>query len=360
MVKTRFFYYKKDFIQFVNLVYIKKNRNIVEGFVMDDMMAEYFSGMEFGKLQQFGVMGVLPVLKTNSEHQEYLTLKEAMIQDLIKITELNDSGAVPELKVINNADIPVLILDGEELMGAKQNRIVNTSILLKEKSETIIPVSCVEQGRWSYTSKNFQDSDRIASFHLRNVKSTSVKHSVESSGEYLSDQGAVWNEVHKLQNKMEVNSPTSAMGDVYDAKSIDLQEFVEAFDLVEGQKGLMVFVDGEIIGLDVVSNESAYRHLHEKLIKSYSLDSMVKEKKINTEINPDKAQKFVENILKSNISKNKSVGYGFDYRFASNLYTGSSLVYKDEVIHASFFKTIEDNEFGEMARYSTRAHLRQQ
>ena len=131
---------------------------------MDDMMAEYFSGMEFGKLQQFGVMGILPVLNNNSEHQEYLTLKEAMIQDLIKITELNDSGAVPQLKVINNADIPVLILDGEELMGAKQNRIVNTSILLREKSETIIPVSCVEQGRWSYTSKNFQDSDRIASY----------------------------------------------------------------------------------------------------------------------------------------------------------------------------------------------------
>jgi hypothetical protein len=326
---------------------------------MDDMMAEYFSGIEFGKLQQFGVLGILPVLNNNSEHQKYLTLKAAMVQDLLEITELNDSGAVPQLKVMNNADIPVLILDGEELMGAKQNRIVNTSILLREKSETIIPVSCVEQGRWSYTSNNFQDSDRIASSHLRNVKSTSVKHSVESSGEYLSDQSAVWNEVHKLQDKMEVNSPTSAMGDVYDAKSIDLQEFVDAFDLIEGQKGLMVFVDGEIIGLDVVSNESAYRDLHEKLIKSYSLDSMVQKKSIKTDINLDKTHKFVENILKSDKSKNKSVGYGFDYRFASSMYTGSSLVYKDEVIHASFFKSIEDNEFGEMARYSTRAHLRQ-
>jgi hypothetical protein len=62
-----------------------------------------------------------------------------MIQNLLKITELNDSGAVPQLKVMNNAELPVLILDGEELMGAKQNRIVNTSILLREKFETIIP-----------------------------------------------------------------------------------------------------------------------------------------------------------------------------------------------------------------------------
>ena len=326
---------------------------------MDDMMVKYFDGMEFGKLQQFGVMGVIPVFNRNPGNQGYLTLKEAMKQDLLKITELNDSGAVPELKVMNNAEIPVLILDGEELMGAKQNRIVNTSILLREKFETIIPVSCVEQGRWSYTSKNFQDSDRIASSGLRNVKSTSVKQSVESSGEYLSDQSAVWNEVHKLQDKMEVNSPTSAMGDVYDAKKIDLQEFVKAFELMEGQKGVLVFVDSEIIGLDVVSNESAYEDLHEKLIKSYALDSMVPKNGIKSNINTDMANEFIEEILKSNESKNESVGYGFDYRFASQLYTGSSLVYNNEVIHVSFFKSLEADDIGEINRHNIMANLRQ-
>ena len=313
-------------------------------------MVKYFDGMEFGKLQQFGVMGIIPIFNRKTENQGYLTLKEAMVQDLLKITELNDSGAVPELKVMNKAEIPVLILDGEELIGAKQNRIVNTSILLREEFETIIPVSCVEQGRWSYTSKNFQDSDRIASSYLRNVKSTSVKQSVESSGEYLSDQSAVWNEVHKLQAKMEVNSPTSAMGDVYDAKSMDLQEFVKAFEIMEGQKGLLVFVDNEIIGLDVVSNESAYKYLHEKLIKSYALDSMVPNKNIKSDINIDMADEFIKEIIKSNESKNESVGYGFDYRFASPLYTGSSLVYKNEVIHVSFFKSIENEDIGEMKR----------
>ena len=119
---------------------------------------------------------------------EYITLKEAIGEKLIDITEIDDSGVVPEVKVKNHAEIPVLLLDGEELLGAKQNRIVNTTILLKEKSETIIPVSCVEQGRWSDTSKNFEYSDRIASYQLRNVKSASVKRSVENLGRYSSDQ----------------------------------------------------------------------------------------------------------------------------------------------------------------------------
>jgi len=125
---------------------------------------------------------VLPVFTRKAGNIKYLTLKEAMDKDLLEITELDDSWAVPELRVKNHAEIPVLILDDEELKGAKQNRIVNISILLKENFETIIPVSCVEQGRWSYTSRNFKDSDRIASYQLRNVKLTSVKRSIENSG----------------------------------------------------------------------------------------------------------------------------------------------------------------------------------
>ena len=39
---------------------------IIGGILMDDMLVEYFSGIEFGKLQQFGVMGVLPVFAKKS------------------------------------------------------------------------------------------------------------------------------------------------------------------------------------------------------------------------------------------------------------------------------------------------------
>ncbi len=101
---------------------------------MNDIMTEYFKGMEFGELQHFGEMAVLPVFTGNEGTVEYLTLKEAMNRELLEITEVDDSGSVPELKVTNHAEIPVLILDGEELMGAKQNRVVNTTILLQENS----------------------------------------------------------------------------------------------------------------------------------------------------------------------------------------------------------------------------------
>jgi hypothetical protein len=330
---------------------------------MDDVMIEYIKQLEFGELQLFGKMGVVPVFSDTVEGVKYITLKEAMGKELIKITEVNDSGSVPELKVSNNADMPVLILDGEELMGAKQNRVVNTTILLRENSDTIIPVSCVEQGRWSYESKNFHDSDRLASYKIRNIKSASVKRSVEASGDYHSDQGAVWDEVNNLQAKMECHSPTMAMGDVYDAKINDLKEYIDAFELLENQMGLLVFIKGEIMGFDAISSTSAYKNLHPKLIKSYALDAMGQRENIQSEsvVDMGLVNNFIEEILKSEESKNKSVGYGTDHRFASASYIGSSLVCADQVVHASFFKSLDIEGEGEggMARYSTRANLRQ-
>ncbi len=107
---------------------------------------------------------------------------------------------------------------------------------------------------------------------------------------------------------------------------------------------------------------SAYKDLHKKLIKSYALDAMIQKdnKKTKSDINVEMAQKFLKEIIKSEESKNESVGYGFDYRFASDSFIGSSLVCMDEVIHASFFKSLEikDEEIGGMARYSQRANLR--
>ena len=69
--------------------------------------------------------------------------------------EVDEAGTVPELVVENPLAERVLLYDGEELVGAKQNRILNVSVLVEAKSKLRIPVSCVEQGRWSRVSRHF-------------------------------------------------------------------------------------------------------------------------------------------------------------------------------------------------------------
>jgi GTP cyclohydrolase II len=321
---------------------------------MDGIMAEFVREVELGKVQEFGGMSVIPLFTAGDSH-DYLTLKEAMEANLITITELDQQGMVPELKVKNHADIPVLILDGEELAGAKQNRVLNTTILLKEKSETVIPVSCTEQGRWRYTTPEFKDSGVVAAHRIRRSNLETVHQSLRMSGEYRSDQRAVWNAIEDLSDEAKVKSETRAMRDVYQDRMRDLNEYLESFPSQAGQKGLLVVLDGEVVGLDLVSSSQAYSLLHEKLVKSYSMEAILREGDSSEEVN-NLVEGFLEDVRGSTGEKHASVGYGVDYRFEGNHSVGSSLVYKDQVIHAAFFS--KDDLDQDLSSYRQRRSYR--
>lgn len=159
-------------------------------FIMS-VMSEYFSGLELRNACEFEKMTVIPLIGKPDEGSVYLTLNEAMDMNLLKIMEVDDSGSVPELNAVNMSELPVLILDGEELVGAKQNRVLNTTVLLKGGSETLIPVSCTEEGRWSYNSHEFHDHGSVISHSIRGSKRKSVSDSVRMSERYSSDQSSI-------------------------------------------------------------------------------------------------------------------------------------------------------------------------
>ena len=97
---------------------------------------------------------ITPLFPRRDPVAAYVTLDEALPRGL-RITETSDAGSVPELLVENATDSDVLLYDGEELVGAKQNRILNVSVLVGAGAKLPIPVSCVEQGRWSRQSDSF-------------------------------------------------------------------------------------------------------------------------------------------------------------------------------------------------------------
>src|ERR671937_2837604 len=98
---------------------------------------------------------IAPLFPRVDPKADYVTLEEALPLGF-RVTEVDASGAVPELLAVNPLDKPVLLYDGEELLGAKQNRILNVTVLVAPKRETRIPVSCVEQGRWHARSASFE------------------------------------------------------------------------------------------------------------------------------------------------------------------------------------------------------------
>src|SRR5687768_9034110 len=91
---------------------------------------------------------------------DYATLDEGLAIGDVDVTEISEQGSVPELRVVNRGRQALLVLDGEELVGAKQNRVVNLTIMVPAEFELRIPVSCVEAGRWRHRSRSFSSAPR--------------------------------------------------------------------------------------------------------------------------------------------------------------------------------------------------------
>ena len=102
---------------------------------------------KIGAPTTFKNMTVFPLIGGQGTAADYLTLDEALAQKLAAITEVSEGGSVPELKFVNSSDKKVFLLDGEELVGAKQNRVLNLSIMVPVGKTLVVPVSCVEAGR---------------------------------------------------------------------------------------------------------------------------------------------------------------------------------------------------------------------
>jgi hypothetical protein len=130
-------------------------QNQSKGGIFMDPIKDFLEIVKLAKAQSHQNLVLFPLLAPESGEPDYFTLEEALGQEAVIITEVSEGGQVPELKLVNHSESKVLILDGEELKGAKQNRIVNATFLIGPKSEVVIPVSCVEHGRWCYKSRRF-------------------------------------------------------------------------------------------------------------------------------------------------------------------------------------------------------------
>ena len=117
-----------------------------------------FPEVRVGQPLRYKSLSVFPLFAESNRNIDYLLADEAIGEKLLTVEEVSEAGSVPDLLVENKGNTRVLFIEGEELIGAKQNRILNTSILVAAKSKARIPVSCVEQGRWRYKSKFFGSS----------------------------------------------------------------------------------------------------------------------------------------------------------------------------------------------------------
>jgi hypothetical protein len=204
---------------------------------------------------------------------EPMSLEEAIAEGTIQVTEISAEGHVPELRVKNSGGAPVLILDGEELVGAKQNRIVNVTILVSPHSDIVIPVSCTEAGRWAYSRRGFAAAGRVLNQEIRYSKAAAVTKNLKERRARFADQGAVWDGVSKALFALDAASPTSALGDGFDGRANDIKGFLETLKPQPRQIGVIYRIDGMLAGLDLFGSKHAFAQGFAKLVRTLTLRS---------------------------------------------------------------------------------------
>lgn len=265
--------------------------------------------LEIGDAVRIGGLTVYPLLGTDEGGLDYLTAPEALGVGLAEVSELDDP-AVPSLNVTNLADVPVLFVEGQTLLGGAQNRTMNVSVLAPAKSQTSIPVSCVEAHRWNTaTGRVYRSAGKVAPGSLRSAKIAGLDYRREATRMRSSDQAQVWDEVRRLEAGHQAFSDTAALD--------DLQERIEArhapeLDRVEplpGQVGVVCVVGGRVVGLDVFDKSSTLEQFLRAIVGGHTLDATFGEPSDDTE-GVEAIEEFVALLESARVEKADAVGLG--------------------------------------------------
>lgn len=258
---------------------------------------------DVGGPRSFAGLTVFPLFASERAGVEYVGLDEAASRGLA-VTEVDEAGSVPFLHLVNPLKERVLLYEGEELVGAKQNRILETTILVEAGAKLDIPVRCVEAGRWSYRSRRFAPAPRAAYPALRRHKHL---------GFGALDQGEVWNNVALKSARLASFSPTTAQEAMYVDRGKTLDEYAQALPRADGQSGALIAIAGEVICLDCVSRSDVFAGLYLKLLRGYALDAL--ERPLERRVAKATVERFLAGIAGAPRAEQPAVGLGRERRF---------------------------------------------
>ena len=299
-----------------------------------------FPKIRVGEPVRHEALSVFPLFSEASVRVEYLLSDTALADDFILVREVSEGGSVPDLLVENLDDLPVLFLEGEELIGAKQNRILNTSVLVAAHTQVKIPVSCVEQGRWAYKARYFRSSGSHAPSKLRRALKASVSRSVKAEQGHGSDQHEVWREVASLHTAMNVQSTTSAMSDAFDAYKDRIDSYRENLKYVDGATGVGVAIGDRIISIDLFDKPLTCQKVWGRLLTGVVFEALEAGDSDQHATVAD-VQQLVAMAGGLAWERAQAVGEGQEYRAKSQRGDhASALVFEETILHASLVTAV--------------------
>jgi len=255
-------------------------------------LSALLAGVQVGEPLAVGAQTVVPLLRVVQAPRgasKATLLGEALAKGEATVTEVCLDGSVNEVRVRHAGKELLLLLDGDQLLGARQNRVFNASFLVMPGSDVVLPVSCVERGRWAYQGGEgdaaarhggeadggeadggamaFSASNVTATMMIRSQKMRRVTTSVRQGRGYDADQGAVWTDVDNYLKKSGVYSTTAALQDGIDSRRGAADQALIQIPAQPTQIGMALVVDGALVAMDLFGSPELYASSHEKIVR---------------------------------------------------------------------------------------------
>jgi hypothetical protein len=222
-----------------------------------------------GESWRDGRLEVVPLLlERDGDPPGVLLTREAVERGVLEIVE-RGSGVVQELLAWNKGDSPVAILEGDTLVGCKQNRVVAHSVIVAPGTSVVVPVGCMEQGRWHHEGPRFSVGDLKMAPHVRRRTVADVKQATVSGHAPTLDQGRLWQDVAQELAACGARSATSNYYDVVERQGGDARERARALGPRPGLVGALVVADGVLLGLEASGHHRLWGSVSEPTLASY-------------------------------------------------------------------------------------------
>ncbi len=281
-----------------------------------------------GEPQLYGGVALFPLLTelppVGNGTLDYILASEAMAAGTMVVQEASEEGSVGELLAENVGDRSVLMLEGEEMKGAKQNRVLASSVLVAGGSQTRIPVCCVQWGRWTY-------SLRTRHAGPGSCCPPSLRHLLKEGAN--GRQSRVWATIRRQHCRLGIRSQTENMSDALETHSEMVAELGRTLQYPKGASGIAVALGGEVVSVDLFDKPATLERSWNRLLQGIALDAMEIRDSKRRASGSDVAVKryMVRNVRWQQVEP--VVGLGEAYRAQDDGMLSTALVVDGRLVH---------------------------
>jgi len=291
--------------------------------------------LRIGEPVHYHNLTVFPLSWPELGEPAYLLLSEAIERGLASAGEVSDEGRMASIEVANHSRQHILIPEGQILLGAKQNRLVNVNVLLRAGSKCVVPVSCVEVFRWSYQSPQFE-ACCWATPLLRGKTARTVRENRAAGRGADSDQAEVWDEVARTLAVLRIASATTSLSDGFLVASPRLREYRQRLPLSREASGVLAVQGERLLGMDLFDSPKTFSKVWGAICDAYVLDALRSDAQTVPSLLP-RARQLIERIGGCARGQVTALGLGDELEMACEGLTGAALLDGGRIRHLAAF-----------------------